>query len=226
MIAMKTLGGALVATAALAISAGSAMALELPDIHITLGEAFPLIAEGSSKGASFFETELGTKVTDEEVRVKLEVTALGSGGTGTVDLIGVKLGTAPCSTEGDKEGTVLISGEFHLVYIKKEPLEIGVLLSYTPFAAVCGKIKVKMSGSLLGHVNAKLNQEITELGVSFHCKAKAKGKQELSSYFNDAGEEVAKQLLLANFGLGNENGCKEIAEEVKGKANKMAEIVA
>jgi hypothetical protein len=203
----------------------AASAFELPDVVALPSEEKPIVASGSTKALNFFETEIGEKITDEEVKVELKITPLSSAGTGTVDLIGVKKGKSPCQSTGDAEGVVLIKGEFHLVFTtRKAPLEVGALLSFEPFAVTCGTIKVKMSGELIGHVSAEFNRDIVELGLTFHCSGVGKGKQELSSYFNDEEKEVQKQLLVSNFGLGNENGCKNISEEVKGKSSVMAEI--
>jgi hypothetical protein len=203
-------------------TASAASAFELPDVHALSGESGKVITiSGTSKTPSFFESEIGEKVTDEEFKYKLELTSLSASGVGTVDLSGVKWKTSSCTSEGDPTGTVLIKGEFHIVVTNKKPLELGALLTFTSFFVTCGPLKLKIAGALIGHLTTELNKDIGSLGLLFKCSSKA--RQAVSSYFNDEEKLVEKQLLLSNFGLGFESGCKEAAE-VKSEVSPMAEI--
>ncbi|HST33660.1 MAG TPA: hypothetical protein VLJ80_09115, partial [Solirubrobacteraceae bacterium] len=107
---IKILGLALVAILALAAAsmATSAMAveLELPDIHVVLGEAFPVMGEGEllneGKIVAFIESEIGTKITATHLHVKLELTKLSPLGPLTLlEFRGFGLGATLCNTEGD-----------------------------------------------------------------------------------------------------------------------------
>jgi hypothetical protein len=224
---LKPLGLALVVSLLGLVTATTASAFTLPDIATALtGETYPIIGEGSVKVAEgsesedYFETET-SKIPDRETRVKLEVSELGSGGVGEVELLGIHESGKPtetCNTEGDAAGVVLVKGEFHLVVTSLSPLEIGTLLTFKKFTVNCkGGLKVKVEGPLIGRVKVPLGGgagDVASVLLAFHCSGP--GIQELSSYYNDEEKLVTGELLKANFGAGAENGCKELTREVGG----------
>lgn len=55
-----------------------------------------------------------------------------------------------------------------------------------------------------------------------HCKGSGKPEDEI--YWNASGVEVGVKLE-ANFGLGFESACGEVAEEVPGRLSKMIEVM-
>jgi hypothetical protein len=230
---IKILGLALVAVFALAsaVAATSAMALELPDIHVVLGEAAPVTGEGTTgkkQGAATLETEVGSKLSAEELKILLKLEALSALGPVDLHFVNVAEGKGPtkCNTEGDAEGVVLLpKAEYHIVAFKNAG---GVLLQevvilFPETTMKCNKLSVKLRQPVLAKLIVAGNTQVTSFGVDAKCAGK--GKQELSTYFNDEGKELTKQLITSNFGLGFENGCEATAEEIKIKTNKMIEFL-
>jgi hypothetical protein len=222
---LKLVGLALMVTFVVSvIAATAASALELPDIHILPKETFPLVGEGSTKAKEEKSISLQTensKLPAEEVKILVKVTELSPLGEIDLHFVNVHESKKPenkCNTEGDAEGVVLVKGEFHLVFTSFEPnpLEIAALVLFpSPLTVKCnkGKLNVKVKPPALARVKAEKGKDIESFVATAHCK-KA-GEQELSSYFNDAGTLLTKQLLGAEFGAGaNENGCEEIEEPV------------
>ena len=212
------------------VVSASAESTPLPQISTALpGETYPIIGEGAVKAENeddFFSTA-SFQIPDEETRVKLEVTMLGSSGVGEVELRGVREGSGGerCNTSGDASGVVLVKGEFHLVYTSISPastLEVGTLLTFNTFKVLCGALISTIEGPLLGRVIPEAGGsadggDSTSLKLAFHCSNTLTGTQELSSYYNSEGTLITKQLMKANIsGLGLENGCKELAPEATG----------
>ncbi|HTZ85360.1 MAG TPA: hypothetical protein VMB05_01720, partial [Solirubrobacteraceae bacterium] len=104
------------------VSTGSALAVELPDIQLLSGEAFPLVLKGetaSKKEQAVLETELGEKLTAEHVIIEIEWGSLSSLALFHVHFLEVEEPRTKslCNTSGDEPGKVLISGEFHTVFL-------------------------------------------------------------------------------------------------------------
>jgi hypothetical protein len=234
MTRIKTLALALMALSVFAIStAASASATELPDISVTLEESFPVKAEATSlkkAGLAFLETEVGSKLTAEQVKGELELTSLSALGAVKLTFVNTKEPKSGelCNTEGDAAGIVLVAGEFHVVFLAVGPpwtLHIDVLFE-KPLVIKCGKLTIKVLPPALVALHANLEKDITEFTVDAKCAKNAKneiekGRQQFTEYINDAGTKLTKQLLLANFGLGFENACEQVEEELKFKTTKM-----
>ncbi|HEX3910964.1 MAG TPA: hypothetical protein VHW67_09725 [Solirubrobacteraceae bacterium] len=207
--------------------ASTALAVELPDVHIALGEAFPLIAEGSISGepATKLETALKEPLTSTGVKVKLELNALSSLGAGVLTYTGVKQKMTFCSSEGDAAETILVSGEGHVISKSVAGvLKALLLLLFPPLHITCAKLKITITGPLiLSITKVSSGVETTEVGAQSKCVGA--GKQEFTEYENDAGELKTKQLLLANLGLGSENACEEYMKEIVVTAFKMATLL-
>jgi hypothetical protein len=187
--------------------------------NILSGEEFPLSLEatsGKKVESVFLQTEGGSKLLAESTTVLTNQYGLSSTGEIVIELKNAEepSGKVKCNTEGDAEGVVLISGEYETVATNKTSSEAGLLVLFATSTLKCGtKVKVKLEEPLIVHLVTKGSGDVTEIGTTTHCKGT--GKQELSSYFNSKAEEVTKQLLKANFGLGNEDACLEVKEELK-----------
>jgi hypothetical protein len=213
---------------AAAFATTSAMALELPDVHILEGETYPVTGEGTVKGEDLFvlETELGEKILAREIKIKIELSELTSLGIAVVDLtetVEKKLGGTKCNTVGDAAGVVLINGEYHIVDISTSPLTIAFLLLFPELTLECGKVKVKVRSPLIASITKVTSgTETTQFGIASKCSGK--GKQELREYLNDEGAKT-KGTLSANFGLGFETACVSTGIEVVINTTKMIDFL-
>jgi hypothetical protein len=231
MTRMKTLCTALFAVFALAaaFTATSALALELPDVHVLSGETYPALGEGSVEGVEVgtLETELGEKLTSSKVTASAELLELSSLGPGALVFTGV---TEPksktsCNTSGDVAGTVKLSGEYHVVDTSTSPLTAAILILFKELVVECnsGKLKVKVrSPAVIKLEKVTSGTDVTEYGLVSKCIGK--GKQELKTYLNDAGESI-KGVLTANFGLGFESACDNVTKELIVKSPKMIDFL-
>jgi hypothetical protein len=231
MTRMKTLCMALFAVFALAaaVSATSAMALELPDVHVLSGESYPALGEGKVEGTEVgvLETELGEKLTSSTVKAQAELLELSSLGPGTLTFTGVfePKSKTSCHTSGDVEGTVKLPGEYHVVDTSTSPLTAAILILFKELVVECnsGKLKIKVrSPALVKLEKVTSGTDVESYGLVSKCTGK--GKQELKNYLNDAGESV-KGVLTANFGLGFETACENVKEELIVKSNKMIDFL-
>ncbi|HEX3910428.1 MAG TPA: hypothetical protein VHW67_06990 [Solirubrobacteraceae bacterium] len=226
---IKILGLALVAMFALtsAVMATTAMAVELPDVHIALGEKFPVTAEGEITGAKVAKLETGLKeaITAEKVTGKLEVTALSSLGPLVLVFTGTKLGANDCLGEGDPAETITVKGEWHLLdKVIAGKLTLLIMVLFTDLKITCLKIKITVKAPAITQVTKVADMvQTTEFGAQPKCVGA--GKQEVTEYENDEGKLLTKQLLSANLGLGNESACEEFGKELVLKANKMIEFL-
>jgi hypothetical protein len=226
---IKMLGLTLVAVFALAsaVTATSAMALELPDLHILEGEAYPVTGEGVIKGAAVAELQstLGTTIAASEVKVLMKLEALSALGPIDFHFTGAKLGTVPCKTKPDETEVILVPGEYHVI-----DLPVGGVL--TPFILIlfaeltieCNKLAIKVKPPAIAKLEKLTSGTDTKL-VGAQPKCTKAGEQEFKTYFNDLGEEKTKQLLLINAGLGNELACELFNKEVVIEFNKMVDFL-
>lgn len=234
MIQMKILCVAIFTIFAVAVglSSTSALAFELPDLHILSGESYPVTNEGTieNEGAIVreIETEIGEKMTATAVTIRTELTELSSLGPDTIKFSGVKepKTKTSCKTANTTvEGEVLSSGEYHVVDVNESPLTVAMLLLFPELVVECnkGKLKIKTKPPVIVKVE-KVNSgtDVTEYGLVVNCTPK--GKQELKEYFNDEGKLV-KGTLLVNFGLGNETACYRTTKELVMKSSKMIDFL-
>jgi len=229
MTRMKTLCTALFAVFALAaaFSATQALALELPDVHVLSGETYPATGEGSLKGKEIgiLETEIGEKLTSETVGVSAELTELSSLGPGALvftNVVEPKSGSK-CNTAGDPEGTVKLSGEYHVVVIKEVPLTPAILILFKELTVTCGSLKIKVRSPAVIALNGVTSgTDVTSYKLASKCSGK--GKQELREYLNDEGK-ATKAQLTANFGLGFETACETVKEELTVTSSKMIDFL-
>jgi len=226
---IKMLGLTLVAVFALgsAVVATSAMALELPDLHILEGEAYPVTGEGVIKAAKVvtLESTIGAKFEAEEVKVLFKLEALSALGPIDFHFTGVKLGTAACNSQGDAAGVILVRGEYHVVgVLVNNVLTPFLLILFTEFTLECGKLAIKIKPPIISKLE-KLTSGTDTTKVGTQPKCTKAGEQEFKTYFNDAGEEKTKQLLLVNVGLGNELACELYNKELVIEFNKMVDFL-
>jgi hypothetical protein len=227
MRTLKILSLAIVALLASAVMAASAIAVELPDLHIALGEAFPVTAEGEIKGspAARLEDSLKEPLTATGVKIKLEATTLSSLGPLTLLFTGAKQKTSECTGEGEAKEVITAKGEWHLVdKVVAGKLTLIWLVLFSELKITCGKVKVTIKPPLLTQVTTVSDMvDTTTFGIQPKCVAS--GKQEITEYETDTGMVLTKQLLLTNLGLGNEIACLEFTTELVFKANKMVEFL-
>jgi hypothetical protein len=108
---VKVLGLVFLAVAALGVMTAASASAILPDIHLLPTEASKAItAEGTIANASvaFLESELGTKLEGDELKVLLGLTPLTALGLYDLHFAKVKLGKESCSSEGDAAGVLLV----------------------------------------------------------------------------------------------------------------------
>jgi hypothetical protein len=222
MRAVKQLVLAFASLVVLGMTATSALAA-LPDLHITLGEAFPVTATAKSPNSTTgLATAGGSVLTGKGVETTLTWTALSALGTYVANFTNVVKGEKKCNTEGDVAGTVLITGEIHLVFVELTPgLKIAALFLVPKIKIKCEGLNVTVEGSVLGTYNGSLNTEITEFKGSLKGE---KGKQELTKYENEAGTTV-EALLLSEAGTGFTKSSQNVSEEQTFKSAKMIEIL-
>ncbi|HTZ85359.1 MAG TPA: hypothetical protein VMB05_01715, partial [Solirubrobacteraceae bacterium] len=179
------LGGALIL-----ISASSALALELPDLHVLSGEIYPAttVGEVAETEVGRLETELGEKITASTVKIEAELLELGSLGPALITLTGFiePKSKTSCNTAGDAAGTILIPGEYHVVDTSTSPLTAALLILFKEAVFECnsGKLKLKLRGPWIVKLEKVTSgTDVTQYGLVSKCSGK--GKQELKTYLND-----------------------------------------
>ncbi|HST33663.1 MAG TPA: hypothetical protein VLJ80_09130 [Solirubrobacteraceae bacterium] len=203
------------------IAATSASA-SLPEAELLPGESFPVESTSTIKGTevAFIESSLGLLIICNELK---ELLTLETAHLGKFDdhWVGCKDNGVNVNTIGDAAGVMLFKGTEHLVFVLLSPLAVGTVRQLEEATLEIGKAKVKVKGVVVAGLSP-LNEETTKYKLNLKCSGK--GKQELSSYFNEAGESLTKQLPLINAGLGNENACYAAKEELSMSSNKMLKI--
>jgi hypothetical protein len=231
---LKAFGLAFLAIAALAVITAASASAILPDIHLLPTEASKAITgEGTIAKASvaILESELGTKVEADELKVLLGLTPLTALGLYDLHFVKVKLIAESCSSEGDAAGVVLAKGEFHLVFVGLSPtttLAVGVLLLFGAAGVKfkCGKVSFTVKGAIVVSFKGlnEVNNDITEFDVNAKCVKP--GFQDLTSYEDENGNPVTKQLPIVEVpGLEPENGCETLKEQVKIKMSNMISVL-
>jgi hypothetical protein len=203
------------------MSAASAAAFTLPDIHTALpNETYPIVLSGEVKATAESEIKLENEVSNLPatlVSILLVAAELTSLGTIQIDFTGVHESKKPletCNTEGDGVGVALVPfAEYHAVDLGLEPnLKLGFLILFPTFTVTCkGGLKVKTEAPNLGAIDLVEEADIESVTALTHCKAGSPGIAANSSFVNEAGEQGKETALLkANFGTGNTNACEEI----------------
>jgi len=210
-----------------AVAATSAMALELPDLHILEGEAYPVTGEGVIKGENVAQllSSAGVSINAPEVKILFKLEALSALGPIDFHFTGTKLGTVACNSKGDEKEVILVPGEYHVIdVLVNNVLTPFILILFTEFTIECNKLAIKVRPPAISKLE-KLTSgtDTTEFGAQPKC-TKA-GEQEFKTYFNDAGEEKTKQLLSVNAGLGFELACELFNKEAVIKLNKMVDFL-
>jgi hypothetical protein len=148
----KVLGLAFFAIAALGVMTAASASAILPDIHLLPTESNKAITgEGTiGKGPKtvILESEIGTRLEAEELKVLLALTPLTALGTYDLHFVNLQFGAEKCKSAGDAIGVLLLKGEFHLVFVGLSPtttLAAGVLLLVNT-KYECGKIKFTVTG--------------------------------------------------------------------------------
>jgi hypothetical protein len=228
----KVLGLAFLAIAALGVMTAASASAILPDIHLLPTEASKAITGEGTTGkaveAAILESELGTKLTAEELKVLLALTPLTALGTYDLHFVNVVFAGEKCKTTGDALGVVLAKGDFHLVFVGLSPtttLATGVLLLVN-VKFECGKVKFNVKGPIVTSFKPlnEVNNDITEFDVNAKCVKP--GFQDLTTYEDENGNTLTKQLLLVEIpGLEPEFACETLKEQVKIKMSNMISVL-
>jgi hypothetical protein len=233
MSRMKTLCTALFAVFALAaaFTATSAVAFELPDVHVLSGETYPATASGSVENAGAvvaeLETEIGERLTATKVTATAELTGLSSLGPGTLKFNGVKEAASKtaCNGKGQAAEEVTFTGEYHVVVTSTTLSGPAILILFPELLVECnaGKTKIKVKApALIKLEKVTSGTDVTKYGLVANCTAK--GKQELKEYVNDEGK-LTKGVLSANFGLGFETACERATNPEVKEVNAAKELI-
>jgi hypothetical protein len=197
--------------------------LSLPDISVVLGGTpkLHLQLENNKKTVTKLETTSGNVIEGVGLSLLLLTEKLSASGTFEETLFGAKEAGAACNSSGAAKEEVKFKGEYALVPISLKPLETGILFELEETVIECVKVKITVKGSVVAALNAK-EGELTEVGAKFEGE---KGKNKLTSYFNDEEKKVEAKLE-ANFGVGFLQSDQVVGEEVKLKAleEKMFEV--
>jgi hypothetical protein len=208
----------------LGLTATSALAA-LPDLHIALGEEFPVTAHGEDAAAvTTLSSAGGSVLTGKGVDLLVEWKELSSLGTFDSNFTNVVMKTKKCKSGTDVAGTVLVKGPVHLVFVQLTPkLVVGVLYLFEPIEISCEGVKIKCKGSVLGTYEGELNKDITKFSGSV---LGSKGVQEKTKYWNQEGTaEVEDEPLLCDPGTGFVKSAQNIDLPLTLTANKMIEIL-
>jgi hypothetical protein len=229
---LKTVLVFLASVGALALAwASPSAAVELPDMHVLSGETYPATAKGTIENeggvVAEFETELGEKLTATFLFISAELKELSALGPISLAFHGTLEPKSKtfCNTISQPSGTAVVSGEYHIVVTKTEPLTAAVLILFNEATFECnsGKLKPKLrSPALIKLEKVTSGTDVTEYGLVANCVPK--GKQELKEYFNEESK-LAKGVLSANFGLGFETACLRTSKELVLKSTKMDDFL-
>jgi hypothetical protein len=219
---LKFVGLSLGVLLVLVVISASASALTLPDVAVTLGGTYPLHSQGSlATAATRFGTVSGVTLEGSGATLSLGATELSALGTFTITLANLKIpGGSSCKTGTEPAGTVVASGEYHVVPLNTTGTA-GTLFLVSFLEVTCGTAKVKIRGNLLSSLNAATG-ELTEFGGVLQGE---NGKQNISEYLNDGGTKVAAKAEV-DAGLEFVQLSVSFAEELKVKVSgsQMNEI--
>ncbi len=249
MSRLKLLVAAFIALCALSAVVASSAAAEkcpekgsekcLPLVHVLETEKFPVLLEGVVTKASeafFLQTASGAKLSSSQYKLLVDITKLSGLGTFDAHIPGLlEVGAEeekPCTTTGDTMGTVLIKGEFHLVYGSTTTLNLLLLFLVPSLSLVCKnksvETTVKVEGSLVAEVKPEASGlDVTTISVKLRC-SKTAGKPEITEYLN-VNEEAISASLKSNLGGKLQNACENITDnpftsQVKSEAGEATMI--
>jgi hypothetical protein len=206
-----------------AVGVASASAA-LPEFVPASGEKFPITVEfnGYTTG-SYFESTGGAKWPGcSGLKAKGEITSTKATSL-TVEVKGCKQGITECNTVGAGKETEVFSGTGSLVYIKKATIQVGTVLKLTEAEIRCGKLPIKIRGSVVIPVTP-INIKTSTLDLTIHKSAKI-GVQEFTEYENENGEKKGAYLEL-NAGSGFLQACWAVGGIVGMSTSKPLTISA
>jgi hypothetical protein len=193
-----------------------------------------LTGDGATKATTpwLLATVGGSDLTGEGAKLATSTKGESSIGTFTLTLEHAKEGTNNCKISTSTLGTLPVQGKYAVV-----PTAIAggltttaaILFKPEGLTVLCGtisnpeKVKIKVTGAAIGKQSTAIGVKTKSTKVDLKCTPK--GKQNVTEYFNDA-EAKMKETLKADFGLGAEQSCVNISEEVEVKFNKEVEIKA
>lgn len=183
--------------------------LALPDVHTALsGENYPIRVSGEVKVIERSQLRLVDSVSSLSatlMSVLLEAKELSSLGIIHLDYTGASEGTsgtgAECKTAGDAAGVLLFEEVGHLVFDLFSPrLELAGLLLSGTVLIVCGTSEeIEVRGPVLVRVvpisNSSEGGDSTKAEARAVCQSGSNGIQEISSYYNNNGTMLTRQLM-------------------------------
>ncbi|HTA32572.1 MAG TPA: hypothetical protein VK721_04025 [Solirubrobacteraceae bacterium] len=197
-----------------------------PTLLFLVGEEAPMELKGTSTTNKVSIESVGADITATGYLLELLV-AMGGPNSGQAKLLytGSKLNGNNCKTEGDGEGLILIdNGEWHLVYISRMPLILGVLYTTPTTIIKCGFVMDRIQGSFVVPFGPANKFVTTTESFKVAVKCGSGDKEEHTKYFNSAGEEETAKFE-SNDGTGFESACMNITEEVALTPTKMIEVM-
>jgi hypothetical protein len=190
------------------VSALASAAMELPKFTGTATSGT------GTNGAGKLSVEGGASITCTSSSDTLAVGSSRNEGTGTLDFSGCAQGGEACNSLADPAGTILSTGEWHLVLFTKSSVDGHYFLFVLPTAQLhieCAKSAVKLlliAGNVLGSITQK-SGSTTAFTVKVSSTEKA---QEFSEYENNGGTAVKASLKTSQEG-GKAKASFENAEE-------------
>jgi hypothetical protein len=175
----------------------------LPEVLVQSG-GFPVKFEGTaSSGPTRIETVGGVRVECKALKMTGEITSAHAG-TYKFDIehCVAEGGLVLCNTTGDTGGTLLWSGELHLVRVLLSPLKVAMLLSLPKLVGCFGEFGTHENKGFLVLITP-LNTFTTKYEGSAKMTA---GVQEATAYYNEAGTLVSNAYLELTGGGGIQFG--------------------
>lgn len=124
-----------------------------------------------------------------------------------------------CNSAGEKAGVIKYTTEKGKpVFTSLSPLTVGFLSTVPETEITCGKLKIKLRGTMLEAYKGPLGSDVTSFKDAING---SKGKPELTRYFGGKeGKEELHTKLEMNFGLGFVEAALNIGE-FEDKVEKM-----
>lgn len=226
---LKVLSHVFIAACAVGIIVSSSASAALPVLLFLPGEGVPVELKGASTTKWELQEKLGELIAGQGVQFALKFNTAGSNlGPFESWLLAAEepIGKEKCKTTGDAAGNVLLGNEVHLVFDSLTPLGVAALFLIVENTPIdCGVLEIKLRGNLLGLITP-INTEVLTSGrfkLIIRCKA-MNGQPSEKTYWNAAGEARTAKLEVSA-GLGFEEGCVNVNEEVALAPTKMLEIM-
>jgi len=186
-----------------AIASASASAETLPKLSVETG--------GTGKfGASKLNLTGANIQSKKGVISKFSTTPGTSGRLGTFDILTEEntIVGEPCLSLGDALGTILLTGEWHLVHLPKEPKHISYLMLINETHVECpvtGLLIIYLQGSTILLLALPIETKTKAFKLLENVK---EGKQECTEWVDDAGV-VHKTELVAALNGGKDKAATE-----------------